>query len=321
MDVRLGVNTRFAAKRWPRPEDWAPIVRDQLEIGLVQHCLDLVEPPLGSGSIVAPASAVRKAATLADLELHSTISGQAINSANLLLHPDPDARSAARIFYHRAIAFSARIGAGATGGHVGAFSMRDWTDPERKRRRWSEMRAALVNLAQDARRAGLEAFLVENRAAAREPSTMAMIRELIDEGGPDRAPIRPALDLGHMCVAGTAGDEREPSAWLRAFASRAPVVQLQQSDAERDRHWPFTPQYNALGRIKADWVIDALGEGGAQHVVFILEVIPPFEEDDQAVLDDLRASVDYWREALARRGLGESATSAAPAMNTAPASS
>jgi D-erythrulose 1-phosphate 3-epimerase len=304
MDVRLGVNTRFAVKRWPRPEDWAPIVRERLGLSLVQHCLDLVEPPLGTGSIVAPASAVRKAMVAHDLELHSTISGQAVSSANLLLHPDPDARTAARIFYHRAIAFSARIGARATGGHVGAFALHDWTDAGLRRKRWAEMRAALSNLALDARRAGLEAFLVENRAAAREPSTMAMLGELVDDGGPERVPIRLSLDLGHMCVAGTQGDEREPYAWLRSFATKTSVVQLQQSDAGHDRHWPFTPEFNLLGRIRADWVLDALQEGGAEHVALMLEVIPPFEEDDQAVLDDIRTSVDYWREALDRRGFG-----------------
>ncbi len=307
MEVRLGVNTRFAAKRWPRPEDWAPLVRDQLGLTVVQHCLDLVEPPLGTGSIVGPASAVRKAILAAGLELHSTISGQAVSSANLLLHPDPDARSAARIFYHRAIAFSARIGARATGGHVGAYAVADWSEPARRRKRWTELRAALANLALDGRRAGLEAFLVENRAAAREPSTMAMLRELLDDGAPERVPIRLALDLGHMCVAGTAGEEREPYAWLRSFATVSSVVQVHQSDATHDRHWPFTPEYNVLGRVQADWVLDALGEGGAEQATLILEVIPPFEEDDQAVLDDLRTSVDYWREALARQGLGDGA--------------
>jgi D-erythrulose 1-phosphate 3-epimerase len=304
MDVRLGVNTRFAVKRWPRPADWAPIVRNQLGITLVQHCLDLVEPPLGTGSIVAPASAVRKAVAEHQLELHSTISGQAVSSSNLLLHPDPDARSAARIFYHRAIAFSARIGARATGGHVGAFAVGDWSDPARKRQRWNELRSALANLALDGRRAGLDEFLVENRPVVREPSTMAMLRELLDAGAPERVPVRLALDLGHMCVTGTTGEEREPYAWLRSFAAVAGVVQVQQSDADNDRHWPFTPAYNKLGRVSADWVLDGLGEGGAEHAILILEVTPPFEQDDQAVLDDLRASVDYWREALARRGLG-----------------
>jgi hypothetical protein len=35
----------------------------------------------------------------------------------------------------------------------------------------------------------------------------------------------------------------------------------------------------------------------------ILEVIPPFEQPDDAVLDDLVASVDHWRVALDRSGV------------------
>jgi len=34
-------------------------------------------------------------------------------------------------------------------------------------------------------------------------------------------------------------------------------------------------------------------------------VIPPFEQEDAAVVDDLSASVGYWRDALARRGLDQ----------------
>ncbi len=42
MHVQLGINTCFAVKRWPRPVDWAPIVREQLGLGHVQLSLDLV---------------------------------------------------------------------------------------------------------------------------------------------------------------------------------------------------------------------------------------------------------------------------------------
>jgi len=80
-------------------------------------------------------------------------------------------------------------------------------------------------------------------------------------------------------------------------------VQLQQSDAEGDHHWPFTDHYNAIGRISADRVIEALGESGVEESALVLEVIPPFEQEDDAVLDDLEASVEYWREALARHGV------------------
>ena len=43
--------------------------------------------------------------------------------------------------------------------------------------------------------------------------------------------------------------------------------------------------------------------GGVAECALVLEVMPPFEQDDDAVLDDLVASVTYWREALERRGV------------------
>jgi sugar phosphate isomerase/epimerase len=151
--------------------------------------------------------------------------------------------------------------------------------------------------------AGLDHLLVENLAAAREPSTMPMIRDLVTEGDDRHVPIRLCLDVGHMCVPGTAGAERDPYAWLTGMGRLASVVQLQQTDAQGDHHWPFTAARNADGRIDADRVIDALGEGGVDRCALVLEVIPPFEQPDIEVLDDLRVSVDYWREAMDRRGV------------------
>jgi hypothetical protein len=106
-----------------------------------------------------------------------------------------------------------------------------------------------------------------------------------------------------MCAAGTSGDERDPYVWLRELGPSAPEVQLQQSDADGYHHWPFTPERNREGRIDADRVIDALGEGGTQQCTLILEVIPAFEQNDDSVLDNLARSVDYWREALTRSGV------------------
>ena len=299
MGIRLGINTCFAVKRWPLVGDWAPIVRDRLGLTLVQHSLDLV----ADGSTRADAEAVAAAARGAGLELHSTFTGLAAYSDNLLLHPDEAGRQAAATWYGWAIDWTAALGGVATGGHVGAFSVPDWNDPGRRAALWHELQASLSALSREAQDAGLEYLLVENLAADREPSTMAMIRDLLTDGDDDRVPVRLCLDVGHMCVPGTTGDDRDPYAWLRELGWAAPVIQLQQSDAEGDHHWPFTAERNAAGRIDADRVLDALDAGGVEDTALILEVIPPFEQDDAAVLDDLEASVDYWREALARRGL------------------
>jgi D-erythrulose 1-phosphate 3-epimerase len=298
--LTLGINTCFAVKRWPRPEEWAPIVRDRLGLSLVQHSLDLVDL---SASQDRTATAVSRAVGDAGLVLHSTFTGLAAYSSNLLLDPDPVARAAARAWFERAIRFTSALGATATGGHFGAFSVADWRSPPDRDTRWEELRSSLTDLAATARTEGLEYLVVENLAAAREPSTMAMIDGLLTEGGGDRVPIRLCLDLGHMCAPGTSGDDRDPYAWLRRFGTRAPIIQLQQSDEEGDHHWPFTPEWNAVGRIEAERVIDALAEGGVDEAALVIEVIPPFEQDDDLVLDGLEASVWYWREALSRRGV------------------
>jgi sugar phosphate isomerase/epimerase len=303
MRLRFGINTCFAVKRWPRPEDWAAVVRDGLDLKLVQHSLDLVDTAATAGALDAQGQAVARVIADHGLELHSTFTGLGAYSANLLLAPDPADRASALEWYRKAIRLTARAGGRATGGHVGAFSVVDWQDASRRSALWEALRASLDQLALEARTAGLAYLLVENLAAAREPSTITMIRQLLTDGGEDRVPVRLCLDVGHMCVPGTSGADRDPYAWLRELGTSAPVIQLQQSDADGDHHWPFTTRYNAVGRITADQVIDALAEGGVEESALIVEIIPPFEQEDGAVLDDLKASVDYWREALARRGV------------------
>ena len=306
MQVRLGINTCFAVKRWPLAAEWIPIVRDRLGLGLVQHSFDLVP----AGWHLADAEALARTIASAGLELHSTFTGLAAYSDNLLLGPEPAGRAASAGWFDAAVQWTAAAGGVATGGHVGAFSVADWTDPVRRAKLWADLQASLTGLAGTASNAGLEYLMIENLAAAREPSTMTMIRDLLMTGDEEHVPIRLCLDVGHMCVAGTVGADRDPYAWLRELGRDAPVIQLQQTDPDGDHHWPFTSERNAIGRIDADRILAALEDGAVDETALVLEVIPAFEQDDDAVLDDLVASADYWREALVRHGLGEGLRSA-----------
>jgi sugar phosphate isomerase/epimerase len=301
MRLELGINNCFAVKRWPLPQEWARIVRDRLHLSLVELSFDMVDTC--ADSIEAESASVSAVADKFGLTIRSTFTGLAAYSSNMLLSPNAAARANADSWFRRAIDFSGNVGAVATGGHVGAFSVTDWHDSKLRAERWDGLRAALHDLAAQAHDRGLQALLVENLAAAREPSTMAMIRDLLTDRDDTHAAVRLALDVGHMCVPGTSGDDRDPYVWLRDLGWGAFEVQLQQSDAAGDHHWPFTPEANRRGRIDADRVIDALGESGVEEVALILEVIPAFEQEDDSVVDDLAASVDYWRDALARRGV------------------
>jgi D-erythrulose 1-phosphate 3-epimerase len=298
--TELGINTCFAVKRWPRPADWAPVVRDELGLDLVQLSMDLVDPARDEAGVARDVEAHLEAAARHGLRIHSAFTGVAGYSSNLLLHPDERERDAAERWYERAIAFAARLGVQSVGGHVGAYSVPDWRDPDRRQVLWDQLRARLERLAAVARRAGLRGLLVENLAARREPSTMPDLDSLLSDGDETHVPIELCLDVGHMCVPETSGDERDPDAWLRRFGRRAAVIQIQQGDTEGDRHWPFTARANAAGRIDPDRVLALLGADA--RAPLILEVIPAFEAPDGEVLADLVESVRCWQEAIARQG-------------------
>lgn len=296
---RLGINTCFAVKRWPRPEDWAAVVRDDLGLDLVQHSLDLAD--LGGPRSWTKEQAVElgQACTAFALSLHSTFTGLAAYSSNLLLHPDERARRYAEDWYRLAIDFTAAAGAPATGGHIGAYSVTDWADPVRRADLATELHGTLTRLSWYARGAGLDTIYVENLAARREPSTMEGMQALVRPGDQSHAAVALCLDVGHQCVPGTTGADRDPYAWLERFGATAALVQLQQSDDVADHHWPFTVGCNRTGRIVADRVLESLAASGANSVDLVLEIIPAFEADDATVLADLVASADHWRRALA----------------------
>jgi D-erythrulose 1-phosphate 3-epimerase len=297
---RLGVNTCFAVKRWPEPARWAELVAHTLGLDLVQHSLDLVDLD-ADAPLAEQAAAVAEACTAHGIALHSVFTGLGAYGRNLLLDPDPGNRARALAWLRRALGFAALAGGRAGGGHIGAFSVTDWRDADRRVELWRQLQSDLRQLAAYASGLGLDAVLIENMAVRREPSTMAEVESLLAPADERHAAVALCLDVGHQCVAGTDGEERDPYAWLRRLGGRATVVHLQQSDAHADHHWPFTAEHNAAGRIDADRVLDALDASAAQEVALVLEVIPTFEADDDGVVDGLVESVAYWRDALARR--------------------
>jgi D-erythrulose 1-phosphate 3-epimerase len=295
----LGINTSFAVKRWPEPEQWAFLI-EGLGLNLVQHTFDLVDLDGPPEYIKAQAGSVRSACGSRGLRLHSTFTGLAAYSSNLLLHPDELVRERAEDWYRRAIDFSAWAGAASTGGHLGAFSISDWQDQTRRESLTTGLERTLRRLTEHAKRRGLRSLLVENMAAAREPSTMEWMTTLIAPGDGVGVPVTLCLDVGHQCVPGTAGAERDPYEWLRRLGSAAEVVHLQQTDANADHHWAFTEETAVVGRIRADEVLAALEASGVKEVALVLEVVPAFEADDDTVMRDITTSIDYWRQALDR---------------------
>lgn len=295
MKVTLGINNCFAVKRWPLADEWAQIAADQLGLDVVQHSLDLTD--LG-GDTESEATETRRACAAHGLRIDSVFTGLMAYSTSLMLAPDAVQRQRGEAYWADAIRFAAALGAAAVGGHVGSLSRHDADRAERRDALRTELQQRLARLGALAHDLGLAALLIENMACDREPSRMSDFDGLLAAAADGRAAITLCLDIGHQCVPGTSGAEADPYAWLATLGRQATVVHLQQSDADGDHHWPFTPAYNERGRIRAPRVLEALRESGADEVTLILEIIPAFEADDRRVLDELRESVTYWQQAI-----------------------
>lgn len=302
--IHLGINTCFAVKRWPEPEQWIRLITQDLELDCCQFSLDLVDPLLDADATRAYAEETRQRAASAGLRLHSAFTGLAAYSWSQLLHPDAALRQAAMRWYERAISFTAQLGASGVGGHLGAFSVADAANAERRGQLQAELRDRLQSLERTAADNGLEFLLFENMAVPRELGhSIEEAHWLADITTESGAPLVLCLDLGHPCAlhTGTASDDY--LAWLRERWPSTPVVHLQQSDRTGDHHWPFTQTYNQRGLIEGSQVVAQLREWqtrpGMNDIYLFLEPIHPFEADDTLVLDELRESVRYWRAALA----------------------
>ncbi len=303
--LHLGINTCFAVKRWPDPERWISIVTDDLGLHVCQFSLDQIDPLLDESATSAYASSVRQRAAEAGLRIHSAFTGLAAYSWSQLLHPEPSARLAARRWYERAIDLAAGLGAGGAGGHLGAFSVRDAADQARRRLLLDELAGHLGTLSSRAAARGLSFLLFENMAVPREYGhTIEEAHALIELVPNAPVPLTLCYDVGHPCALKTGTRSDDYLAWLTEPWPRTPIIHLQQTDRSGDHHWPFAPAYNAIGVVDPDATLRALAAWPAgQDIYLFLEVIHPFEADDEEVLDDLRSSVRYWREAMARAGL------------------
>jgi sugar phosphate isomerase/epimerase len=104
---------------------------------------------------------------------------------------------------------------------------------------------------------GQKYFLWEAMPSPREiPHTPEEAVDLMQEVNECAAiPVHICFDLGH-CNSFDFDKPGDPYAWLEELLPYVPVVHLQQTDGISDHHWPFTPEYNKLGIINPDRIID-----------------------------------------------------------------
>ncbi|MEM2739594.1 MAG: TIM barrel protein [Candidatus Bathyarchaeia archaeon] len=297
----LGVNNCWAVKRWVEPEAWVEIAATKLDLRYVQFSYDLLDPRSSTQALDDMVYRIIDTCKSYDVIIQSCFTGLAAYSFNLLSHPYISMRVDGYDWYVKAIELASRFRAEAVGGHVGAMSMKDYRDPDRRRYITSILVDTLRSLYHRAVGLGLNNILVEPMPVPREiPATISEAEYIVTEVSKDpRASVKLCIDLGHACnPEAPTPEDRDPYEWVRRLAKYTPCIHVQQTDGKADRHWPFTEEYNRIGIIQPAKLLSALEDGGAGQVYLFLEVIHPFEYPDDKVLEDLKESSKYWSEYL-----------------------
>jgi sugar phosphate isomerase/epimerase len=296
--MEFGINLGFAVKRWPEPERWAPLVREEMGLSLVQFTLDLLDPWWPEPERGAMAARVRQAVADNGLTLHSAQLGLAWYTYNGLLHPDPAGRAIAREWWRRAAQTAAEMGAPAVGGPLGALSAAEAADPKVAQARFDELIADTIAASEAAAGAGLEALLIEPTPLPREnPHTIAQSQLLATTlEGRTAVPIAYVLDVGHALYRPLYGPDVTIEAWLTALGPHIGVVHVQNHDYASDSHWGWP---DPRGSFDVAGLARAMRETGLEEVPVILELFFPFEMSDDEVLKQTISSVEHCKEALA----------------------
>jgi sugar phosphate isomerase/epimerase len=296
--IPLGVNLSFCVKRWVTPELWAPLVRNQLDLGLVQFSYDLVDPTWPDDLLDDLAAGVRKHSAENGLTVHSAFIGLAQYTYNQLLHPHPGVRDAAERWLVRAYRFAALAGIPRVGGPLGAIASRlDGVEADAvSEADYADLVARMLRLGSAAREHGIVELYVEPTPMRREwPWTIAQAQTLLRNVAGSAVPWKYCIDWGHGTFEPLYGGEHGNMApWYEALGDTIGAIHIPQTDFRYDRHWDFT---EAGAVDPADAAALQRRTGLADRPVF-LEVFYPFERDDASVLSAVRRSFEILKPAF-----------------------
>jgi D-erythrulose 1-phosphate 3-epimerase len=299
MEINLGINTGFALNRYTTPEQWIPLVREQLGIKRVQFTADLLNPSMPDSLVMNLVERTRKL-----VEQHEIIVESAFTSAftrvNHFSHPDAEMREYWVNWFKKFIDIAVLLGAESVGSHFGILTVPDLKNKKNRNLRFQQNVDCWKSVAEYGKQKGLLFLTWETMSIPREyGETISEARKIQDHLNQSNfaIPMLMCLDVDHGDLSSDNPDDTDPYVWLETFGSQAPQVHLKQSLLNKGGHWSFTPEYNAQGKIIPEMVLKALKNSGAEKVSLLLELSfrerEPFES---RMLEDLKQSVQYWKK-------------------------
>jgi sugar phosphate isomerase/epimerase len=293
MNTRLGINLGFATNRYIEPEVWTNIVSQKLGLKYVQFVADLLNPSLPSEYIDDQVNRINGCTKKEGIQIENCFTSS-FTRVNHLMHPDAEMRRWWLQWFKDFFTIGARLGAKAGGSHFGILTFDSYEDEARREQLIEEGVKGWQALSFFVKELGYEYLLMEPMSVPREmANTIEDTLSLVDRVNAHcGVPMRVNLDAGHA----PHPDQRDPYPWMERLGPISPVVHIQQTVLHKSNHSPFIPEYNQAGIVQPEKVIGALEKSGAQDVSLVFEISHREHWDtDFRIIEDLKASVDYWR--------------------------
>lgn len=294
--MKLGMNLSFAVKRWLEPGQLAAMIRKDFDLEHVQFTWDLIDPwwPQEQRSVLV--KQYRDAFAQEGVSIDATFGGLASYSFAHLLAPEKAQREAAVIFFKRAIDMTLEMGALVMGTPVGGMTYNDARDPQKRQERYQGMLDCLRELAAYGKQTGLKEIHIEATPLITEfpHSPEVSIQMMKDLDGSD-IPIKLLVDWGHALYKPLLKEEADIELWFNKCAPYIGSLHLQQTDGQWDRHWDFTHEG---GIVTPELIKRATHNAGLDEIIQYLEVVTIFEDDDDAVYDGMKKTMDYLHKEL-----------------------
>ncbi|QRM57692.1 TIM barrel protein [Sinorhizobium sp. BG8] len=287
--MKLGLNLSFAIKRWLGGERLAHLVKDDLGIDYAQFTWDLVDPWWPEALRDPIARDYARAFEAAGVTIESSFGGLASYSYNHFLAPTEELRALGKEHLKRAIDMTGEMGVPVAGMPFGSYSADDAVNPARRAEIYKLALEAIVDLSRHAKRRGLSKLMIEPVPLATEfPSSAADALKLMkDLEGSTEIPVRLCVDWGHALFTPLFKDEADMDHWMRICGDYIACYHIQQTDGLLDRHWNFTRE----GIVTPERLAGFWNRHKLVDQTYLMEIIYPFEETDEFVLEDMKKAV------------------------------
>ena len=297
MALTLSLNTNPLVNRFAEPDDLIDTVARDLRIRDLQLTHEFINPSWPAPVIARLTKTMGAALRRTGVRVTSGMTGP-YGRLNHFGHPDPDVRRYYVEWFKTFADITAELGGTSVGTQFAIFTYRDYDDPGRRAALIDTAITCWAEVAEHAKRAGLDFIFWEPMSIGREfGETIAAALTLQDrlDAADMAVPMKMMADIDHGDVTSPDPADYDPYAWARAVPKVSPIIHIKQSLMDKGGHRPFTAAFNAKGRIQPDPLLVALAEGGAVDNEICLELsFKEREPNDREVIEQIVESIAFW---------------------------